>query len=213
MVERQIAGRGIADPRVLAAMRRVPREAFVPDALAEFAYDESADTLLAEDRSVASGRTMDQIAAGKGRGAKPFMAAGAKASDPRAIWRSNKVAGKARRSAALRAPPSDRKSASAPAQAKSRTDQVMGVTISKPDKELWPREGKSAPVTKLDLARYLERVEPWMIEHLKGRACSMIRAPDGIDDEIVEILRARQVQAGVREILGSLQCSKDRSRR
>jgi bifunctional non-homologous end joining protein LigD len=40
----------------------------------EFAC-EGADELLAEDRSVASGRTMEQIAAGKGRGAKPFMAA------------------------------------------------------------------------------------------------------------------------------------------
>ena len=35
----------------------------------EFAC-EDADALLAEDRSVASGRTMDEIAAGKGRGAK-----------------------------------------------------------------------------------------------------------------------------------------------
>ena len=41
MVERQIAGRGVADARVLAAMREVPREAFVPDALAEFAYEDS----------------------------------------------------------------------------------------------------------------------------------------------------------------------------
>ena len=38
-----------------------------------------------EDKSVASGRSLEQIAAGKGRGAKPFMAAGAKASDPGAI--------------------------------------------------------------------------------------------------------------------------------
>jgi protein-L-isoaspartate(D-aspartate) O-methyltransferase len=30
MVARQIAGRGIHDPNVLAAMRAVPREAFVP---------------------------------------------------------------------------------------------------------------------------------------------------------------------------------------
>ncbi|MEZ5668542.1 MAG: protein-L-isoaspartate(D-aspartate) O-methyltransferase [Alphaproteobacteria bacterium] len=41
MVAQQIAGRGITDARVLAAMRAVPREAFVPDALREFAYEDS----------------------------------------------------------------------------------------------------------------------------------------------------------------------------
>ena len=65
----------------------------------EFAC-EDADALLAEDRSVASGRTMDEIAAGKGRGAKAFMAAGAKAATPRAIWRASDTAGNPRRSAA-----------------------------------------------------------------------------------------------------------------
>src|SRR5215468_9594603 len=48
------------------------------------------DALLARDKSVASGRTMEQIASGKGRGPKPFMAAGAKAHDPRAVWHSNR---------------------------------------------------------------------------------------------------------------------------
>lgn len=38
MVARQIAGRGIADPHVLAAMGAVPREVFVPDALIDRAY-------------------------------------------------------------------------------------------------------------------------------------------------------------------------------
>jgi protein-L-isoaspartate(D-aspartate) O-methyltransferase len=38
MVELQIARRGIVDSRVLDAFRRVPREAFVPPELAEFAY-------------------------------------------------------------------------------------------------------------------------------------------------------------------------------
>jgi protein-L-isoaspartate(D-aspartate) O-methyltransferase len=42
MVERQIAARGIADQRVLAAMREVPRHEFVPEAMQEFAYDDSA---------------------------------------------------------------------------------------------------------------------------------------------------------------------------
>ena len=41
MVERQIAGRGITDPHVLAAMGEVPREAFVPAELAGSAYDDS----------------------------------------------------------------------------------------------------------------------------------------------------------------------------
>ncbi|CAA9526019.1 MAG: Protein-L-isoaspartate O-methyltransferase, partial [uncultured Sphingomonadaceae bacterium] len=41
MVERQIAGRGISDQRILEAFRAVPREAFVPEHLHEFAYEDS----------------------------------------------------------------------------------------------------------------------------------------------------------------------------
>lgn len=41
MVDRQIAGRGIADRSLLDAMRSVPREAFVPEHLAAMAYDDS----------------------------------------------------------------------------------------------------------------------------------------------------------------------------
>jgi protein-L-isoaspartate(D-aspartate) O-methyltransferase len=41
MVRHQIEGRGVRDPRVLAAMREVPREAFVPPGLQEFAYEDS----------------------------------------------------------------------------------------------------------------------------------------------------------------------------
>jgi protein-L-isoaspartate(D-aspartate) O-methyltransferase len=41
MVRRQIEGRGLADRRLLAAMREVPREAFVPDHLADMAHDDT----------------------------------------------------------------------------------------------------------------------------------------------------------------------------
>src|SRR5215217_2529473 len=41
MVNIQIAGRGVRDPLVLEAMRRVPREAFVEPGFEEFAYEDS----------------------------------------------------------------------------------------------------------------------------------------------------------------------------
>ncbi len=53
MVRDQIAARGVADPRVLAAMRRVPRHEFVPEHLRHQAYGDHA-------LPIAGGQTISQ---------------------------------------------------------------------------------------------------------------------------------------------------------
>jgi len=51
MVDRQIASRGVRSPQVLDAMRTVPREAFLPENLWEFAY-EDAPLPIEEDQTI-----------------------------------------------------------------------------------------------------------------------------------------------------------------
>jgi protein-L-isoaspartate(D-aspartate) O-methyltransferase len=80
MVERQIRRRGIDDPALLAAFREVPREAFVPEGMREFAYEDGPlpigegqtisqpyiVALMIEAAEVAPGARVLEVGAGSG---------------------------------------------------------------------------------------------------------------------------------------------------
>ncbi len=186
----------------------------------EYAEDGNDEKVLETDRSVASGRTMAQIAGGKGKAPGPFMLARQSSFKPDAIWNS-------RPRGAAATPQTDHTASGGvtpvvksrgTARAKSRGrvaakivpvrsqgNAVAGVPLSHPDKELWPAAKKPA-VTKRQLAEYLATVGPWMINHLRGRPCSLLRAPDGISGQT---FFQRHAMAGKSELVATVKVSGD----
>jgi bifunctional non-homologous end joining protein LigD len=56
---------------------------------------------------------------------------------------------------------------------------VGGVKLTHPDRFIWSASSGDGGITKTDLARYVERVGPWLLPHLAKRPLSLLRCPDG----------------------------------
>ena len=65
--------------------------------------------------------------------------------------------------------------------AKGVSPTVAGISISNPDRLIYPDLG----ATKLDVARYFERVGEWMVPHVEGRPLTLVRCPDGVRGDCV----------------------------
>jgi bifunctional non-homologous end joining protein LigD len=87
----------------------------------EFAREGEANDILDEDRSVASGRSLKQIAEGKGRAPKPFMLAKSARMNADAVWHSNRGdAAELRAANVLSAPAKAKKNAEKKTEQKAR---------------------------------------------------------------------------------------------
>lgn len=79
-----------------------------------------------------------------------------------------------RKAAAIREPAPRPRRRAGIAQRKDETS-LLGVRLTHPDRVLFPEVG----LTKLDLARFYEKIQNWVLPHLVRRPLALLRCPDG----------------------------------
>ncbi|MFL6201040.1 MAG: DNA ligase D [Thermoanaerobaculia bacterium] len=105
--------------------------------------------------------------------AKPTKEVEKKASAPRT------VAAKTARKAMKKAPAKRAKKGDVPPLGPERdpegVTEIAGVKITNPDRVLYPEQG----LTKRELALFYERIQAWILPHLKDRPLTLVRCPSG----------------------------------
>src|SRR5436309_1750902 len=71
--------------------------------------------------------------------------------------------------------------AAAPSAGSAGAPSVAGVRITHPDRVMYPEP----PLTKLDVARYYERIARWMLPHVDGRPLTLVRCGEGITGDCI----------------------------
>ena len=88
-----------------------------------------------------------------------------------------------------------------PALVKAGSSIVGGIKVSHPERII----DASTGVTKLELVRYYESVADWMLPHLLGRPCSLVRGPAGVGGELFFQKHIESLQiTGIKELDAAL---------
>lgn len=76
-----------------------------------------------------------------------------------------------------------KKPAASPSSPSSAVKQgrvtVAGVSISHPDRLMFPDQR----LTKADIARFYERISDWIVPHVQGRPLTLVRCPEGMSGD------------------------------
>jgi bifunctional non-homologous end joining protein LigD len=94
--------------------------------------------------------------------------------------------------------PPPRLRSQARARAVADKNAVAGIVVSNPDKKLYPE----AAVTKRDLAVYYAAVGEWMLPHVRGRPLTLLRCPNGWNEEC---FYQKKAEGGVNEAISRVE--------